>query len=294
MASLAQLIRKFIRSSRRGKYAGVVRRIHRVLPGVPAPFRLPFGSWWLARGSALDHQILLDGFENDAMRFITRFLKPGMNVLDIGAHHGLYTLLASKCVSPGGSVVAFEPSPRERERLLQHVRLNSCQNVSLEPFALAEVSGTATLYVVDGWDDWCNSLRPPAINQSSRAVQVKIIPLDDYLSRRSDFPIDFIKLDVEGAELSVLRGAARLLRGVPRPVVLAEVQDVRTKPWNYRAREIIDFLTQYGYEWFGISGDGILLPMPAGQETFDGNFVAVPSERIAEIACRLQPTGLVS
>jgi FkbM family methyltransferase len=228
------------------------------------------------------------------MRFITRFLKPGMNVLDIGAHHGLYTLLASKCVSPGGSVVAFEPSPRERERLLQHVRLNSCQNVSLEPFALAEVSGTATLYVVDGWDDWCNSLRPPAINQSSRAVQVKIIPLDDYLSRRSDFPIDFIKLDVEGAELSVLRGAARLLRGVPRPVVLAEVQDVRTKPWNYRAREIIDLLTQYDYEWFGISGDGILLPMPAGQETFDGNFVAVPSERIAEIACRLQPTGLVS
>ena len=72
---------------------------------------------------------------------------------------------------------------------------------------------------------------------------------------------------------------------------------IRESSASAEAVETIVVQTLKRYErsvGFGISGDGILLPMPAGQETFDGNFVAVPSERIAEIACRLQPTGLVS
>jgi FkbM family methyltransferase len=60
--------------------------------------------------------------------------------LDIGAHHGLYTLLASRRVGRRGMVVAFEPSPRERRRLAKHLRVNRCANVEVEACAVGDAS----------------------------------------------------------------------------------------------------------------------------------------------------------
>jgi FkbM family methyltransferase len=74
----------------------------------------------------------------------------GMTVLDVGAHNGFYTLLASKKVGPSGRVIAFEPSPRERQRLLSNLWINRCSNVIVEPVALAEEDSVATLFVVSG------------------------------------------------------------------------------------------------------------------------------------------------
>jgi hypothetical protein len=92
--------------------------------------------------------------------------------------------------------------------------------------------------------------------------------------------VDFIKLDVEGGELSVLQGAQRLLEFAQRPVILAEVQDVRTQPRGYRAREIITYLSAKGYKWFSLSAEGALMPLDVRAETFDGNLVACPEESV--------------
>lgn len=85
--------------------------------GIPQRVRLPFGSHWVARNDASGRMILRGHFENVESQFVERFLKPGMVVLDIGAHHGYYTLLASQKVGPAGRVIAFEPSSRERRRI---------------------------------------------------------------------------------------------------------------------------------------------------------------------------------
>src|SRR5260370_10716997 len=78
-------------------------------PNTPAPLRLPFGAWWLVRNDNAGRPITEGKFETAELAFVKRFLKPGMTVLDLGAHHGLYTLLASKCVGRDGRVIAFEP-----------------------------------------------------------------------------------------------------------------------------------------------------------------------------------------
>jgi hypothetical protein len=114
--------------------------------------------------------------------------------------------------------------------------------------------------------------------ESTSIVPVHVISLDQWRADHLAGSVDFIKLDVEGAELSVLQGAEKLLGHRQRPVILAEVQDIRTQPWGYRAREIISFLTERGYKWFSISADGSLAPLPILAETFDGNFVACPEE----------------
>ena len=88
--SIPQRVKRFLKQPARKKYFGLARRLRRTFPEMPIPWRLPFGAWWLTHNGELDHKIAHDGFEGVELRFVENFLRPGMTVLDIGAHHGLY------------------------------------------------------------------------------------------------------------------------------------------------------------------------------------------------------------
>lgn len=280
--ALLQRVRRFLASPMRSKYITLANRARRIFPRMPIPLRLPCGVWWLAEKNFLDQKLLFGEYETMERRFVKRLLRRDMTVVDVGAHHGLYTLLASKCVGWHGRVVAIEPSPRELVRLERHLRLNRSSNVELIPCAAGEDSGEAELYVVNRFNDACNSLRPPATPEPVRTACVKVRRLDDILSELDISKVDFLKLDAEGAELSVLYGAVKLLTRNPRPAMLVEVQDIRTKPWGYAAREILQFLIRMDYQWFAIAAKGALLPISCNQETYDANLVALPIERTEE------------
>ena len=96
---------------------------------IPRLIRLPFGVWWVLRNDNVGVPLRTGIFETAELAFVDRFLRPGMTVLDVGAHHGLYTLLASKRVGKHGRVISFEPSPREGRALRLHLLLNRCRNV---------------------------------------------------------------------------------------------------------------------------------------------------------------------
>ncbi len=281
-ATLPQRIGRFLASPARTKYITLANRARRVFPGMPMPLRLPFGAWWLAEKSALDHELIYNEFERMETGFVKRLLRRDMTVVDAGAHHGLYTLLASKQVGWSGKVIAVEPSPRECKRLEKHLRVNRCSNTELVSCALGEDNGEADLYLVDGFQDWCNSLRPPEVDEPIRTVRVPVRRLDDVLGELGVFKVDLIKLDVEGAELSVLYGAMKLLHARSRPAILAEVQDIRTRPWGYAARDILQFLIRMDYRWFAIAAKGALLPISCDQEEYHANLVALPVEREEE------------
>jgi FkbM family methyltransferase len=282
-ASMSTRIFGFLRRPRREKYISLAYRARRVFPEMPIPLRLSFGAWWLARRSALDDDLIHEGFEDAEMVFVERMLRTGMTVLDVGAHHGLYTLLASKRVGSGGRVIAFEPSARERKRLRQHLRLNRCKNVVVESCALGDKHGEADLFVVEGREDWCNSLRAPQIDSRTSTERVAVERADDVLERLRIERVDFIKLDIEGAELSFLQGAGRTLAG-SRPVILAEVQDLRSRPWGYAARDVIDFMTRANYRWFALTANGILQPISTHLKTYDANLIAIPEERASKFS----------
>lgn len=251
---------------------------------MPLPVRLPFGAWWLAENDWCGKAILCGGLENAERSLVEHILQPGMTVLDIGAHHGFYTLLASRKVGDGGRVLAFEPSPRERRKLLRHLRLNRCTNVQVKACALGSAQGESDLFVVIGYETGFNSLRPPDTPEPTQRVRVTVSTLDACLEREKMERVDFVKLDVEGGEMEVLKGAAGLLARRPRPFLLCEVQEIRTRPWGYAAREIIEFLRSRGYRWFAPQLEGSLMPVPVDQVEFDGNFVAVPDERMHQVS----------
>jgi len=260
-----------------------------LLLSVPLPLRLPYGGWWLARNDACSAAIFAEVFEESERHFVEQFLREGMTVLDIGAHHGFYTILASKKVGPSGHVIAFEPSPRERRRLLLHLKLNHCTNVKVEPLALASQEGETTFFLVNGRETGCNSLRPPAVSEPTKAIAVSTKTLDGYLENESIHHVDFIKMDVEGAELEVLKGARQLLARSPKPVIMAEVEDIRTAPWGYAASSIYDFLADRGYRWFFIT-QGVLRPCPR-IEQYDANLVAVPEGGLSQVSGLIERMG---
>jgi FkbM family methyltransferase len=290
-ASIAGRIWQFLQRPRRAQYVSLAYRARRVFPEMPIPLRLPFGAWWLAQKSALDDDLIHDGFEEAEIAFVEMLLQPGMTVVDAGANHGLYTLLASKRVGRSGRVIAFEPSPRERKRLRRHLWVNRCKNVNVQSCALGDERRQADLFLVEGRENGCNSLRAPQVDARTVTVRVEVERVDDVLKKLAILRVDFIKLDIEGAELSFLQGARTTLAS-SRPVILAEVQDLRTRPWGYAARETIDFLTRADYCWFALTANRNLQPISTHLKTYNANLVALPAERVDEIRKTLMEAKL--
>jgi FkbM family methyltransferase len=271
-------LRRFLRKPFREKASALKNHCNLFLSRIPYPARLPFGVWWIKRHDNLAETLLLGSFETAELAFVEKFLQPGMTVLDIGAHQGLYTLLASKRVGSSGRVFSFEPSPRERRALRLNLALNFCPNVAVQALALGSQETTADLFVVQGSQTGCNSLRPPEVLSATKPVRVCVTTLDQWLSLNRIQQVDFIKLDVEGAELEVLKGAENFLRRSPGPVILCELEDVRTLRWGHKAMHVANYLRSIGFNWFRCESTGGLLPLPENIERYEGNFVALRPE----------------
>jgi FkbM family methyltransferase len=218
-------------------------------------------------------------FEPAEEAFVERFLQPGMTVVDAGAHGGFYSLLARRIVGSGGRVIAFEPSPRDRRRLALNLRLNRFLDVRVIPAALGESEGETDFYVVHGLETGFGGRRRPHVAGRIRTIRVPLTTLDHSLERAGIVAVDLVKIDVEGGELAVLRGAERLLGNPRRPVILCEISDERSAAWGHRGRDVYDHLAAIGYAWFAVQDRGRLIHQPAA-EAFHGNFVAVPPERV--------------
>jgi len=247
---------------------------------VPKQLTLDWGDRWTAHNDVLDEQ-LRHGETPDAgeLAVLRGYLRQSMIVLDVGAHHGYYSLFMAKVLGPSGTVIAIEPSPREQERLYRHIRMNGYTNVRVLETAVGAADGEAVFHVCRGRETGCNSLRPPAVSEETEAVTVPVTTLDAITGEYvTDQPVDFIKLDVEGGELDVLKGSSSVLSRDPRPVLLVELVDLRTAGWGYRSSEIYEYLACIGYTWFEVLPEGRLAPK-SRSEHYHQNLIALPEER---------------
>lgn len=146
---------------------------------------------------------------------IRRRLRPGGVFVDVGANQGDFTLLAASLVGPAGRVVAFEPDPDNVAALRENLRLNGFANVEVRAVALADEAGSATLHrsAISGW----HSLNEGGNTGGRPPITVALERLDDLGLTR----LDVLKIDVEGAENAVIRGAMNTLHRC-RPVVLLD------------------------------------------------------------------------
>jgi FkbM family methyltransferase len=188
-------------------------------------------------------------------------IREGMTVLDIGAHVGFFALAAAQRVGPGGKVVAFEPSPATLRVLRHHVRLNRWDNrISVEASVVSDQAGSVTFYTFD--DSMAASLSKENVEvlnvqrpELATPVEVPAVTLDEYCRSRGHRP-NVIKIDVEGAELRVLKGAERLLRESNDLVIWCEVHPRQMENLGDRVSELAPFLDRLGYSLAPIAEAG--------------------------------------
>ena len=188
----------------------------------------------------------------EKMNFLV-LVEKGNEVLDIGANRGHYSLLFSQIVQEQGNVHSFEPIPGTFSMLKSRIEEEGCfSNVRLNPFGLADIPQTMTIYLPDG-DDGQASLRQHDAGswtkQNIKCYEAPFSTIDLYTQENVLKKIDFIKIDVEGGELLVLRGGIETLKRY-QPVIHWESFRPWAKNFHYEPGEIIDLLRSFGYRYF--------------------------------------------
>ncbi len=182
---------------------------------------------------------------------ITRVLAPGEIFWDVGANLGYFTLLAAASLKNTGGVVAFEPGRSAYERLTENISLNPFTNILTFPLAATDQEGAAVLYSTRGSADGrANLFRPGAAQTESETVST--VTLDGWRDRQGRPGPDFIKLDVEGAELAALSGARKTLTE-NAPLLLVEMKEAIFQSLGLDRAAIQKFLSGYGYRPVGLS-----------------------------------------
>jgi FkbM family methyltransferase len=207
--------------------------------------------------------ILLEGIWDPSLTsLIERILKPGDVFIDVGAHVGYFTLLAASRVGPAGRVLSIEPNPIALDQLSQNVERSRLENVLTAHTACGESHDPVRLYLHTESNSSMASLSPENAT-SGTAVDVSCTPLDDLCLERGLARASLVKIDVEGAELSVLRGMTRLLRTM-RPVVVFEMEPRLLESFGTTSDSIVSLLAEHDYDIAPLGGHSNYVCRPHG------------------------------
>lgn len=194
-------------------------------------------------------------------------VRKGDTVIDIGANTGTFTLPLARLVGANGSVYAFEPIAKNFSELCEKVKSERLSSrIVLNQLALSDSAGYATFTIprdcytqatlmphqIDAWVNYNTE------KEKFDTERCEIITLDEFVKENKIGHISFIKCDVEGSELQVLKGARSVLRRPTPPCLILEVFNGWTKDFGYHPRDLFEFLRKEGgYEFYWINEAGL-------------------------------------
>jgi len=186
-------------------------------------------------------------YETDNFNFLKRYVKPGDQVLDIGAHIGLFAVSAAQLAGKNGKIYAFEPASETQQLLRQTIAINNMQDV-IQPYeaAVGSHTGKITFYVSDIKGDNSNSLVSYKDDRKLNAKEVDIFRIDDFVQQKQVRNLSFIKIDVEGAEYDALCGAIHTLK-TAKPVCIVAIHPEPIAAKGDSLEKIYDLIAGCGY-----------------------------------------------
>jgi FkbM family methyltransferase len=148
-------------------------------------------------------------YERPTVALIKSTVRPGMTVVDLGAHIGYFSLLSAALVGPHGSVWSFEPDPDNRRMLEHNILANACEDrISVCQAAVGAGAGEATLYQFQA--DGSSSSLVARQGQLAGTLPVDVTTLDNWAESQGWPQVDLVKMDIEGGEVSALHGMGEL------------------------------------------------------------------------------------
>jgi FkbM family methyltransferase len=217
-------------------------------------------------------------YERDETAMMQRIIRDGNVVWDVGANHGFYSATFARRY-PNVRVEAFEPVPRTFAALQRNIERNRVSpQVHLHQHGLSDHSGEATFYFY-GAGSGNGSLRDLSGREDVEEYTVQLRVVDDLVAEGVPAP-DFMKIDVEGAELLVLHGAMRTLRQTKAPV-FAELLRKWAEPFGYHPQDVLTLMSRIGYRCFTIHGDALFSIDVIDDDTMETNFLFLHPDRPA-------------
>ena len=193
-------------------------------------------------------------FEKFETELVKKEVKDGDIVLDIGANIGYYSLVFSQIVGTNGRVFAFEPDPNNFALLKKNIEINNLKNVTLIQKAVSDVSKPLSLYLCD-YNHAQHRIYPsPRCNET---ITVESTTIDEHFSGTEFYNrINFVKMDVEGAEYDVLEGMKKTLKSNPNLKILCEFSPKQIREHGLKPEDILDQLLRYGFKIYPITTAG--------------------------------------
>lgn len=179
-------------------------------------------------------------YEPAKTKAIQELVNPGDTFVDVGANKGDFALLAARIVGQNGKVVCIEPEPNNVSWIRRSVDLNGYKNVQLCNLALSDHDGEALLYL--GKKSGFHTLLRGARDSDQGSLKVKVRKLDNLLPELSVPSVNALKIDVEGAELKVLKGAAKIIAANPKIVLFLDIHPLL----GVNPSDVFDYLESLG------------------------------------------------
>jgi len=187
-------------------------------------------------------------YEEFETEMVKKIIKEGDAVVDIGANIGYYTLIFAKLVKNKGRVIAFEPEPNNFKLLEKNLEINGYKNVDINQKAVSSNTGRTTLYL-DETNLGGHTMGKKIPNQKS--IEIDSIKLDDYF-KNYDRKIDFIKMDVEGAEMEAIKGMFTILQNSHDIKILSEFDVNHLKKFNVKPEDFLQILEDFGFNIYSL------------------------------------------
>lgn len=209
----------------------------------------------------MEHSVYF-GFCDDAQKELFRLAKNKKGIIDVGVNIGA-TLLNFAKICPVAQVIGFEPDAKNLLKAKRNLKLNDLGNVKIIPKGLGEEPAKVKLFKVNQANEGMNRILNDAEHiKDFDFEEIEIVRFDDFAKENSSIAIDLIKIDVEGYELKVLKGAEQSLRKY-LPVLFIELDDENLKAQNDSAQSLILFLKEIGYK---IYRAGTRQPVESGDD----------------------------
>jgi len=233
----------------------------------------------------LDRNILIYGdYDHDLHLLFEARIKPGMTALDVGSNLGEMALHLAHLVGPTGTVHAFEPMPAAFARLHNHIEKNQlAATLRSWNLALSNATGEMQMTIPSPTADnqGLGSIANPAIAAAAETITVPTQTLDDFVAQQQIKKIDFIKLDIQGAEWFFLEGAQQTLK-THRPEIAMEISPTDLAQINKSSRDLLHLVASLGYQIHNIRNGRpttVITPATVPKDFAATNVLCTPADR---------------
>ena len=229
----------------------VLKRVARWLSSSLAQKPIPLGDYSLYIPGSIREALRITHDNQGIQKQMGKCLHPGMTVVDVGANIGYVTLFAARKVGLQGKVFAVEPAKDNLVMLEKNVQLNQAANITVLACAAGRHQKTQDFYLHGSYSGHNSFFQRQRMKDITGTVSVKVMPLDDLILEK----VDFVKIDVEGAELEVLAGMSGMLRSNPDIQLIIEWNPLIQQTAGYAPGQLPEFLIESGFELAIIDGE---------------------------------------